>query len=176
MIDISYSYYRISAFRRTSLRSLSPIQLQENVDNARNTIEARKIAIEEQLLKTNRARNVSQEARHNADRAMAEGTDALKMLRIIQQAIDALPNEVDRLDELDQLEEDSNYIMEKLKSAKIGSRIEELKKKNQEVKSSLDSFMVSTENLVSKRDNLQEVYDRIPDSCPYRGTRSSAFG
>lgn len=107
---------------------------------------------------------------------MAEGTDALKMLRIIQQAIDALPNEVDRLDELDQLEEDSNYIMEKLKSAKIGSRIEELKKKNQEVKSSLDSFMVSTENLVSKRDNLQEVYDRIPDSCPYRGTRSSAFG
>merc|ERR1712174_46213 len=32
-------------------------QLQENVDNARNTIEARKIAIEEQLLKTNRARN-----------------------------------------------------------------------------------------------------------------------
>lgn len=151
-------------------------QLQENVDNARNTIEARKIAIEEQLLKTNRARNVSQEARHNADRAMAEGTDALKMLRIIQQAIDALPNEVDRLDELDQLEEDSNYIMEKLKSAKIGSRIEELKKKNQEVKSSLDSFMVSTENLVSKRDNLQEVYDRIPDSCPYRGTRSSAFG
>ena len=83
--------------------------LQENVDAAREHIDKRKVQIDEQLEKTNKARNTSQEARHNANTAMSEGTEALKMLRIIAEAIEQLPDEVERMGELEALEEDLTF-------------------------------------------------------------------
>merc|ERR1712147_499811 len=125
-------------------------QLQENVDKAKETINKRKIEIDEQLLKTNQARNTAQEARFNANTAMSQGTEALKMLRIIQQAIEQLPNDIDRIEELSALEQDLSFIEQTLAEAKIGDRINALKLKNEEVGGSLNSFTESASTLAEK--------------------------
>ena len=82
--------------------------------------------------------------------------------------LEQLPDNVDREDELAALDEDLNFIEDRLKTAKIGQRIERLESKNQEVKGSLASFSTSGELLKGKKENLAEILNKIPDSCPYQ--------
>ena len=62
-------------------------KLRENVDAAQIAIENKKKQIETQLEKTNGAREKAQQARSMADQANKESTEALKLLRIIEDAI-----------------------------------------------------------------------------------------
>ena len=139
---------------------------------AQEEINKRKEKVDEQLMATNKARNPSQEARHSATNAMTEATEALKMLRIIQQAIEALPDKVERIDELSALEEDLNFIESKLEKAEITQRIGSLQNKNDEIRGSLSSFKASVETLDSRKENLKEIYNKIPEACPYRSQRT----
>merc|ERR1712170_253753 len=135
-------------------------------------IENKRKQIDKQLEKTNVARKTAQEARSMAVQANKESTEALKLLRIIEDAIKQLPDNVEREDELKALDEDLNYIVSRLDESKIRERIENLESKNQEVKGSLTSFSTSSELLKQKKENLAEILNKIPDSCPYQTQRT----
>ena len=62
-------------------------KLRENVDAAQIAIETKRKQIDKQLENTNEARKKAQEARSMATQANKESTEALKLLRIIEDAI-----------------------------------------------------------------------------------------
>ena len=76
-----------SILQKLETTSTQISQLEKNVNVAMASIERRKMKIDSQLTKTNAARTKAQEARGMAQQAMNESTDAMKLLRIIQDAI-----------------------------------------------------------------------------------------